>query len=136
MKYFLILLFCTASCFAQTRSQLLKEREQLREALDQNNYTIDFLLNENAELARQIADLKETLQIVLTEALKPQQPIVVSKPAPVVIPVLPYIPPPEPVTVIVRQPDTYQPPVFDSPVHCSGYDIPTPGLTLTYQNCQ
>ena len=146
MKYFLILLFCTASCFGQTptKAQLKAENALLWQAFDEDQAAIKEL---QAELTKQ----KETLQLVLEYVAKQETNLEnlrntnellrianssLSTTRTVVVPAMPMPTVQAPQTIVIKHEAPYQPPVFDSPVHCSGYDIPTPGLTLTYQNCQ
>ena len=146
MKYFLILLFCTASCFGQTRTkaQLKAENALLWQAFDEDQATIKEL---QAELTQQ----KETLQLVLEYVAKQETELTslrntnellriantsLSTTRTTVVPYELHIAAPEPSPVIIHSRPDYQPPIWDSPVHCSGYEIPTPGLTLTYGNCQ
>lgn len=139
MKYALVLLLLAGTMQAQTRAQLkaqLAETEAIRDAYADLVFHDTETIN---AMAAEIEQLKSTQKVFIDfingELNKPAPaPVIVRQNVPVFVPE-PYAVP-EPQTIRVIHDDApYQEP-WTSPVTCSGYDIPTPGLTLTYSNCR
>ena len=152
MKTLIIALLLVSSATAQTRAQLKADNKWLADyaamlvqELDKanadnaaNQDLADYLLKQSMDLEKQLANLKTLNQVLESQNKILMNDLIAVSSTPartVVVPVFEAAPAPKPQTIrVIHDDPPYQEP-WTSPVTCSGYDIPTPGLTLTYQNC-
>jgi hypothetical protein len=151
MKFIIAILLLLGTVQAQTRAELIKERNLLREYLAGAEADIDdyaSMIVKDTEAMNRMGTEIENLK-ALNRVLESQNKLLMNDliamssqfvPRTVVVPVFEPMPiplAPEPQTVrVIHDDPPYQAPVWQDTVHCSGYEIPVRGgITLTQQNC-